>query len=444
MLMREDLLALLSDWNYWERPIAPGLLGYPRRLSQRILNSGNGPEAVAVVGIRRCGKTTILRQLAAGLQAGGVDPRHILFVNLEDHRFALELGTALLDSVTRSYQEEVNPQAPSHIFLDEVQAVPGWEKWVRTRLDLCPRDRIYLSGSSSTLMASEFSTLLTGRCLVYSAHPFSYGEYLGYLGVDAGSGGTVLEVARRNRKLDALYQHHLGNYLANGGLPRAVATSDAHARRQLLQQYFDDILARDIVFRHQVRNTSLLRDLALVLHNNVSNLMSFARLARTLGTSASAVQTMVGYLEESLLLHTARFFSHSVKESVSAQKPRKVYAEDTGLRNAVASGATPDLGRLAENAAFNHLAGLGAVPRYWADGTEVDFVTDPVSPIPINVCFSDDIPDRELAGIEAFASRFNSKSALLVTRSTVSTRTLNGCRIELVPLWALLLSDLER
>lgn len=441
MLGREDLLALMGDWNAWDRPTSPSLLGYPRKVSQRILNSVKGPEAIAVIGIRRCGKTTILRQIAAGLQARGVEPRHILFVNLEDHRFALELGTELLDRVLKVYREEVNPAAPCHIFLDEAQAVPGWEKWVRTRLDLEPSDRVYLSGSSSSLMASELSTLLTGRCLFYAAHPFSYDEYLGYLGVEAGFGGSAVDIARRKRKDEALYQHHLRNYLAHGGFPRAVATGDADVRRQLLQQYFDDILARDIVFRHEVRNTSLLRDLGLVLLNNVSNLMSFARLARTLGSSPSAVQTLVGHLEESLLMHTARFFSHSVKESVSAQKPRKLFAEDVGLRNAVAAGATPDLGRLAENAVFNSLAGLGTTPRYWSDRTEVDFVTDPIEPRPINVCFSDEIPGRELAGIEAFAARFNSKRALLVTRSTLDTRTTHDCRVELVPLWAFLLSD---
>jgi len=239
----------------------------------------------------------------------------------------------------------------------------------------------------------------------------------------------------------ALFQHHLRNYLAYGGFPRAVATEDADARRQLLQQYFDDILARDIVFRHEVRNTSLLRDLALVLLNNVSNQMSFARLARTLGSSPSAVQNLVGHIEESLLIHTARFFSHSMAESVSAQKPRKLYAEDVGLRNAVAAGATPDLGRLAENAVFNSLTALGTTPRYWSDRIEVDFVTDPIDPRPINVCFSDEIPERELAGIEAFASRFNSSRALLVTRSTLDTRTIHDCRVDLVPLWAFLLSN---
>lgn len=441
MLGREELVALLSDWNYWDRPIPASLLGYPRRLSQRILGSASGPEAVAVVGLRRCGKTTILRQVAAGLLAGGVDARQVLFVNLEDHRFGLELGTDLLDRLLRAYHEEVAPQAPAHVFLDEVQAVPGWERWVRTRLDLRPQDRIYVSGSSSTLMASELSTLLTGRCLVHAAHPFSYPEYLGYLGVDAGPGGTALEIARRNRKEEALYQYHLGNYMNQGGLPRAVATSDAAARRQLLQQYFDDILAKDIVFRHEVRNTSLLRDLALVLLNNVSNLMSFARLARTLGTSPSAVQSLVSHVEESLMLHTARFFSHSVKESLSAQKPRKLYAEDTGLRNAVAAGATPDVGRLAENVVFNYLTSLGTTPRYWSDHTEVDFVTDPINPAPINVCFSDEIPARELAAIGAFAAKFGSQRALLVTRSTLDTRTLGSCRVDLIPLWALLLAD---
>jgi len=290
-------------------------------------------------------------------------------------------------------------------------------------------------------MSSDLSTLLTGRCLVFTAHPFSFQEYLGFRSIDVDAGGTATKVLRRNRKRATVCQHQLRQYLEQGGFPQAAASPDPMRRRFLLQQYFDDILARDVVFRHEVRNTSLLRDLALVLMNNVGNLVSFSRLARTLGTSPSAVQTMVGHIEESLLLHSVRFFPHSVQESVSVQKPRKVYAEDTGMRNAVAASASPDIGRLAENAAYCHLANLNASPRYWVDRGEVDFVADPLHPLPINVCFSDDIPEREFNALQRFSDRFGRNSSILVSRSIQGRRNVDNTRVELVPLWAFLLAD---
>jgi predicted AAA+ superfamily ATPase len=290
-------------------------------------------------------------------------------------------------------------------------------------------------------MASELSTLLTGRNLTFVARPFSFTEYLSFHGIESVCASDPAAAYRENLGSREVLAHHLNQYLEHGGFPEALKSDSDLRRRTLLQQYFDDILAKDVVRRHRVRNHRLLKDLALVLMSNISNLMSLGRLARILGTSTSSIVTLASHLEEAHLVMTSRFFSFSTMESVAAQKPRKVYAIDTGMRNAVVSRATHDHGRLAENLVHCHLSSAGLETSYWRDRTEVDLVVGRVDPMPINVCFGDEIPPREMRSLQRFNEVFDSSNSLLITRSTFGQQRVGTSECRQVPLWAYLLTD---
>ena len=248
-------------------------------------------------------------------------------------------------------------------------------------------------------------------------------------------------ISLKNLKKRDVLAYQLKEYMEIGGFPEPLKSEDKLRRNILLQQYFDDILAKDIVQRHKLRNSRLLKDLALVLMSDISNLISFGRAARALGTSASSVRSLLDHIEESKLIMTSRFFSFSARESVSVQKSRKVYAVDTGLRNAVISRHSPDSGRTAENLVHNQLVYLGRHPTYWRDEVEVDFVLGRAKHVPINVCFAEEVPEREVRGLKKFNERFGSDTSWIITKSSFGKKKYSGIESTLCPLWAFLLSD---
>lgn len=441
MLSRAELLEVLDDWNDWRNPLPPHTIGQPRRLTQTILSMATGREVVAITGVRRSGKSTILYQLMDARLRAGMERDRLLLVNLEDHRFAPHLGADLLDRILEVHRETRATSGPLTVFLDEIQEVPDWERWVRSHYDREPDLRFVLTGSSARLLASDLSTLLTGRTLTFTARPLSFAEFLEFQGVNDVTGGPPLEVARANHGRRHELAHALARYVEWGGFPEVVKADTDARRRMLLQQYFDDILGRGVLRRYAVRDYALLRDLALVLLANISNLMSYGALGRTLGTSASTVQLLSSHLEQAFLLAQARLFSFSMKASVAAQKPRKIYAIDPGLRNAVVPRSSPDHGRLAENLVYQHLASSGEPPRYWKDGPEVDFVVGRTPPVPINVTFGDEIPERERAGLAAFFEKHKAREGWLITRGQIAEETLGKGKVHVVPLWAWLLAD---
>ena len=441
MIAHDELRLILDDWNFWNRELSAEITGHPRRLVEKIREIATGREVVAIAGVRRCGKTTILFQLMDHLLRAGQDRRNLLYVNLEDHRFALHLEPRLLDRILTFYREEVNPTGPSFLFLDEPQEIEGWEKWVRSLYDREPDTRIFVTGSSSSMMSSELSTLLTGRNLTFLARPFSFAEHLSFIGVEATSTPGPVEAYRENLRNREVLGYHIIRYMEHGGFPEALKSTSDLRWSTLLQQYFDDILSKDVAHRHRLRNHSLLKDLALVLMSNVANLMSLGKTARTLGTSASSILSLMDHLEDAQLISTAHFFSFSTMETVAAQKPRKVYSVDTGMRNAVVSRATRDLGRLAENLVHSHLVSLAQQPRYWRENVEVDIVVGRGQPLPVNVCFADEIPPREIQGLERFNEKFSNPRAWLITKNTFREETIGSSECTLIPLWAYLLAD---
>ena len=441
MLTRAEIETVLADWNSWDHAFPSALLGQPRALTRDILAVATGREVIAITGVRRCGKSTVLYQLMEEMARMGIERQRLLLVNLEDHRLAPHLGTELLDRILAVHREARVPKGPLVVFLDEIQEVPGWERWVRSHYDREPDLRFVITGSTAELVASDLSTLLTGRTLTFTARPLSFSEFLSFEGLDVSLGGSPSAILRANLARRVEIAHQLARYLEIGGFPEVVKSEDAGRRRLLLQQYFSDILARDVARRHAVRNFDQLRDLALLLLANVANLAAYGSLGRVLGTSASSVRTLCAHLEQAWLVAQVRLFAFSLKETVAAQRPRKVYAVDVGLRNAVVTRSSPDLGRLAENLVFEHLASAGEPPRYWKDVQEVDFVVGRAPPVPINITFGDEIPDRERAGLAAFFEKHRAREGWLITRDQAGEETLGKGRVHLVPLWAWLLCD---
>lgn len=428
------MLDVLARWNRWgSARLDPG---HTREVTARLAPFITTKDVVALVGPRRAGKTTVLFQVMEQLTRNGVAPTAMLHVNLEDPAFAPERGPDLLERLYRTYREEVHPDGKVWLFLDEIQRVREWERWVRMR---CETDdvKVFVTGSSSSLLSRELGTLLTGRHVEFRVWPLGFREYLAFHGIAVPQRPRVAGSPPR-------IQHALASYLRWGGFPEVVLAREEARKEVLLKQYFDDVLFKDVALRHEVRDLAALRSLAVYLMTQTAGLVSAQRVARQLGISVDLARTCFSHLQEAFLVEFLPCFS--LKAAERARNPQKVHAIDTGLRNAVCLTASPDRGRLAETAV------VAAMRRrdhdglyYWKAGGEVDVVERRGNSVrtAVQVCFDASDPAvqaRETSALTEAGRVFRAMTPVLVLGRT-SDDALDGIprRIRVVPLWRFLL-----
>ncbi len=356
--MNNDLLEILNDWNPWRQELKAGLERplYLDRLQAHLSTN----QIISITGPRRAGKSFLMRQLIQRLIHSGVPPQRILMVNFEDPRFG-ELNTKTLETLFKTYLQFLAPEGKPFLFLDEIQEVEEWEKWVRMMHEL-GKAKIILSGSNAKLLSRDLATLLTGRHLSVTVLPFSFQEM----------------VNLKNPQNSVEQSRLIQECLEYGAFPEVVF-SDRAERRPLLLQYYDDILSKDLIRRYKIRKPEALKSLARFYFTNQSSLTTYSSTEKFLKISADTVEKFSGYLEDAYLLFFLKRFSFKVKEQ--EKSPRKVYAVDTGLANTIGFRSSPNLGRLAEGWVFLELQRLCFLnPEmelfYWKDERhrEVDFV----------------------------------------------------------------------
>lgn len=365
LMQKEQILDILVDWNFWRRELPTGIerREYLSR-AKELLGTGH---VLTLLGARRAGKSFLMRQIAQKLMAEGRDKNSILIINFEDPRFT-DLNVQTLQQIYEVYQEELEPQNKPFIFLDEVQEVEGWEKWVNTMHEL-RKGKIVISGSNAKLLSRDLATLLTGRHLDLYIWPLSFKEYLKFKDCEIKKELDMLEKKIHLRRL-------LREYLERGAFPEVVLTEK---KKEILLAYFEDILTKDLIKRYKVKKIGKLETLAKYYLTNISNPITFRSLSRFLELSTDTVEKFSNYLESSFMLFFLKRFSFKIREQEKSS--RKVYAIDPGLSNAVSFSTSPNWGRLAENIIFLELRRKKAINPglelyYWKDEQqrEVDFV----------------------------------------------------------------------
>lgn len=356
--------------------------------------------ATIITGIRRCGKSTLLLQL---LQSKYADA---LYLNFEDIRMVgFEAGDFM------RLKQEIDRRAIRVLFFDEIQLAPQWEIFASQLL----REgyTIFITGSNASLLSKELGTHLTGRHLSMELFPFSYGEFLRFkrLTADAAS---------------------LETYLYSGGMPEYLHNSNPLVLGNLL----DDILVRDIAVRHAVRDVVSLKQLAVYLLSNVGTLVSANKFAGLFGIkSSTTILEYFNYFADAYLLEFVPQFNYSLKSQ--ARNPKKVYAIDNGLVDAVATSASRNLGHRLENAVYLHLRTRYSEIYYFKEKGECDFVAFEKGQIKqaIQVCYhvNDTNFKREYDGLLQALDYFNLDSGLIVTADQSDRFEAAGREIEMVP-----------
>lgn len=375
---------VLREWSFWDRPVPKSIGRHPLGLPQNIPND----LVINVQGVRRSGKSTFLTQM---IDLMHLDPKACFFVNFEDPRLSDGLDTSLLETIHQFALTKVPKAKPIYLFLDEVQNVIEWEKWLRMRISLPGRAHFVITGSNASLLSGELGTVLTGRHLTIEIFPFDFQEY------------------KRAGK-----QPTLESYLREGGFPRTLSFENGP---QLLREYFADIIEKDVRRHVAARSTTTLQQLAKAIFEAAGSELSQRKLAINMGVTTDTVGTYIDAFQTAYLILCCPFFTFSERQRQS--RNRKFYPVDTGLKNAIVTKAGRDLGKDFETVVFHHLKKIHRQVYYWRGKGEVDFVVQTDNGIlPIQVSYGD-IQDRHHLAIESFKQEYpQSLPAQFVTPKT--------------------------
>lgn len=423
------------DWNPWSRELSAGV---PRsEYLSKLMGFLKTNQVVTITGARRAGKSFLMRQAAKELQAGGVNKNNILFVNFEDPRFS-QLDVRLLGQIYDTYLEFLAPEGQIFVFLDEAQEVKGWEKWVRSMHEL-QKAKIVVSGSNAKLLSKELGTLLTGRHLDLTVFPLSFREFLSFNGLELKG---KLDLVDKRIEINRL----LRGYFEFGSFPE-VALSDQ--KREILLNYFEDLVSKDLMRRFRIRKQQELKDLIKLYASNIATLTTYGSMEKYLKVTRGTIERFSGYLEQVYLFFFLKRFSFRVK--AQEKDPRKVYSIDAGLSNAIGFRFSENLGRLAENVVLLELKrqqslNPGLELFYWKDvhHREVDFVLKEGLKVRqlIQVCWNvSDLKtkDRELRSLKKAMGELKCNNALVITEDYEGEETMNGKKVVFIPLWKWLL-----
>lgn len=378
----------------------------------------------AAIGMRRVGKTYFLFQtINTLLQEHNIPWERILYLNFEDDRLlpcSQDQFRTLLDSFYQLYPK--NHDEECYFFLDEVQNVDDWATVVRRYFDT-KKIQIYLSGSSAKLLSKEISTALRGRSIAVEVWPFSFKEFL-------FARKIKLDDALFSKKNQDILHQNLLRYLVEGGFPEVVGMTAEH-RRQVLQDYVELVVMRDIIERYNISNISLIKYIISHLLKNIGGSLSvnkFSNDIKSQGLSGAknTIYDYLSYIEDAYLAFSVPLYSESIRKIHS--NPKKIYAIDTGLSQAFSLSLNNNYGHLFENLVFLDLKRKGHKIYYYLtkERYEVDFLTEDRSG-KINlyqvVWDSDDqeTMDREHRALKAAEQELNIKGEIITRESYIES-----------------------
>ncbi|MEM5811668.1 MAG: ATP-binding protein [Candidatus Aenigmatarchaeota archaeon] len=384
------------------------------------------PNILAILGIRRCGKSIFSLQIFEGEKYG--------YINFDDERLT-EFTTKDFEKLLQSFYElygEID-----HIILDEPHNIHAWELFANR---LRRTKKVIITGSNSKLLSGELATHLTGRYIDFTLFPFSFREFLQYNDIIFENENLY------STKRLALVKNSLNNYLKIGGLPEAYLFG-----KEILVRIFSDIVEKDILKRLKIKKKATFKELAKYLIANSSSETTFSKLRNIFNIKdLHTIKDWINEMENAYLIKLINRFSPKLKEQFIA--PKKVYCIDVGIVNTIGFKMSQNIGKLIEN-----LVAIELLRKknywfnnweifYWKDyqQNEVDFLIKNGLEIKqlIQVTYAsskDEIEKREIKALVKASEQLKCKDLLIITWDYEDELNVENKTIKYIPLWKWLL-----
>lgn len=381
-------------------------------------------QIIALTGLRRTGKTTILHRIVEDAIAGGRDPKDVLYFSFDEFR------EVRLREVLREYEAATGRDVRSGRFLvlfDEVQKVVGWADELKALYDAHKgRVKFVASGSESLFLRKDSKETLAGRLFEFRVDPLSFGEYLTFKGVD------YKPIALHERELVRAFDA----FVLTQGFPELVGVAErAVVRKYLRESIVEKVVFRDLPTLLDIRDVSVLESVVNLLMEEPGQIIRTSELAGTMAVSRETLSNYLAYLEHSFLVR--KLYNFSTGRRKVERKLRRYYPT---ILSPDLAFAADDLSR---SRAFEWaIVGQLRAEYFWRDAykNEVDVVLPGKKPIPVEIKSG----KVETGGVEAFLREFGVRTGYVVTRDQEGERKVEGGRIRIVPVYRFLLEGLPR
>ncbi|MBL7177001.1 MAG: ATP-binding protein [Desulfobacteraceae bacterium] len=433
-MIKENLKTVIQEFH--ESPL-PYLFERESLFDFSILDAPIN-KVITIIGPRRAGKTYYLFQIIKNLLKKRLHITDIIYINFEDERILPMEGTDLqyiLDAYYELYEKKDRP----FIFLDEIQNIIDWERFVRRLND--QGHQIFITGSNSRMLGREIATALRGRTLTYEIFPFSFKEFITIKGMKPGKN---LIYGKMRHRIRSLYEE----YFFSGGYPEITLIEDKMIKGQILQDYFNAIFYKDLVDRHSIKNSELLRQLLNTLMMNLSALISFSKIendfkSRGMKLSRATLSSFAGYIQDTFFGFFVEMYSESVRKRQI--NPKKFYLIDVGMHNYLTLRFSENKGRLLENLVFLELKRRGVPIFYYKTnrGHEVDFlINNKGNWDMIQVCYDlthVDVFSREKKALISGLNEVGIDTGTIITDNEKRVVQNGKNALKIIPIWEWLL-----
>ena len=400
--------------------------GIQREKLEKLIQYIDRKQILVITGIRRAGKSYLLKQVIEHLLRHKTKAQNILFLNLETPYFDEYKDKVLyLEKIFEEYISLAEPQGKIFIFLDEVQFFKNWQVFVKAKYE-ADAVKFFITGSNSWLLSSEYAALLSGRTIHFELYPFSFREFCTAKNIDIK---TKIAIATNESKI----RKALNEYIKWGGFPEIVFIDFEEQKSEILVNYYNNIVYRDIIPRFGIVNIRQIQELAHYLLSNIGKATSYNQLSSLIGLSDKTVKEYIHCLMQGYLLFEVNMYSPSLKKQIANLK--KVYAGDVGFTRTLGFSFSEDTGRFLENIVFLELKRRGYDVYYFKDKRECDFIAKEQKKgmSAFQVCSSITIEnrEREFEGLKEAMEKLNIKQGTILTVDQEES----GGRIAVIPVW---------
>ncbi len=411
---------IISQNRHWERPYT-GL--YKREAFATLVSHLETKHIQVLQGIRRSGKSSLFKLLINHLSQQ-IDSREILYVNLDDPFF-----TKYAQDPTGFYEiiqtaEKLTQHRVSYLFLDEVQAIAGWEKFVKSVYDSEVYTKIFVTGSNSSLLNSEYASLLTGRYVSQFVYPLSFREILQTQGIDSPL-KLNKELPRVLKLIDDMMSY--GSFVE-------VFDAKQEFRREILSSYYDTILLKDALSSSGTRDIRGFKDLSYYSLTNATSLYSYASLATAVSISDRSAKDYLEALKQCYLFDELKLYAYSLKEQMKNKK--KLYLSDNGFLS-LSFAFSNNYGKLFENLVYTELRKQGYDLYFYNKDVECDFIAKKDNKlIAIQVCYelNDRNRAREYQGLKKLPFKLDERY-IITYNQREDARDASNDGIKVVSFW---------
>ena len=339
----------------------------PREILKEALSFLKVKEVLALIGARKVGKSTIAKLIIKELLKTN-EAQNIFFINLEKPEFIPYKNDAnYLNTIFEEYLKLANPNMSEKIyfFIDEVQIFKNWEVFIKSKYE-SSNIKFIITGSNSSLLTSNYATVLTGRVLKLQIYSFSFSEFLTYKNIPHK---TLLEQTANKIAISRAKDE----YLKWGGYYSVISTENGMIKKEYLKNIAEDIILKDIVPRYNIKNSSIIKDLFYYVVSNATTILNYSSLAKKLGIDAKMVKQYIEYFEDNFLIATIPNYHTKLTGQIKSAK--KLYITDNGFLN-LGINRSSNISNALENLIFNILYQQNEKLTYINNKYEIDFKTN--------------------------------------------------------------------